>query len=249
MKAESAQAKWNEDMDKLLVQEYRQQASKADMIAAGGKALKRKAWNSILHVFNGRNNINNVVKLQSRWKRLKTDYSDYKWLCEHFSGTGFFGLDDDKWNELDSLSRSKTNMLSRFRHGPFIHYEAIGQICGDSMADGSYIRGTDDEPLFETEQSCVETATDDLETSNGLSLDTAIEDSFNLTATQRRAKLINEAHVNARKRKHVNDELRNDIRKTNSETLKAMSATMNAMLEILQRSVKPSESNENSNSS
>ncbi|KAG9410035.1 hypothetical protein AC1031_018071 [Aphanomyces cochlioides] len=105
MKAESAQAKWNEDMDKLLVQECRQQASKADMIAAGGKALKCKAWDSILHVFNGRNNINNVVKLQSRWTRLKTDYSDYKWLCEHFSGTGFFGLDDDKWNELDSLPR------------------------------------------------------------------------------------------------------------------------------------------------
>ena len=231
----SKSAKWDDKTDSLLIESYKVVVSKPDMIAAGGKSLKSKGWKLILKKFNCTNNITEVNQLQSRWKRMKHDYSDYKWLVENFSGTGFFGLDDAKWAELDSIKRPSNLKLSRFRDSAFEYYDAIGEICGDAIADGKYIRGSRELESTPNKNNQLISEAEINTTEDENNCDDKTQQTTEktvVTAAQKRAKLINEQHKKNRKRKELHDEERMKIKKSNAETLQTMSNTMNMMMQL-----------------
>ncbi|OQR80713.1 hypothetical protein ACHHYP_17281 [Achlya hypogyna] len=65
----------------------------------------------------------------SKWKRLKTEYSDYSYLLG-LSGYGS-GFDN-------------ANQLARFRNNPFAHYDAMAIALGETMATGGDLGPFDD---------------------------------------------------------------------------------------------------------
>ncbi|CAK4257989.1 unnamed protein product [Aphanomyces euteiches] len=66
---------------------------------SGGKNLRMAGWNAILVDFK-EHGITTAAQLQSKWRRLKADWTDYGFL-KNMSGYGE-GLTDEKWNELDA---------------------------------------------------------------------------------------------------------------------------------------------------
>jgi len=93
-------AKWSSQLEVTLISLYREAATSPRLVAAGGKSLKAAGWQTLLpkltHV---ESSIKTKVQLETKWKRLKTDYTDYAQLMG-LSGFGA-GFDDAKWSELD----------------------------------------------------------------------------------------------------------------------------------------------------
>ncbi|CAK4135467.1 unnamed protein product [Aphanomyces euteiches] len=88
-------------------------------------------WNAILVDFK-EHGITTAAQLQSKWRRLKADWTDYGFL-KNMSGYGE-GLTDEKWNELDA-TKGKLK-LSRFKDKPFVHWDTMSAVIGDTMATG-----------------------------------------------------------------------------------------------------------------
>ncbi|CAK4831234.1 unnamed protein product [Aphanomyces euteiches] len=98
---------------------------------SGGKNLRMAGWNAILVDFK-EHGITTAAQLQSKWRRLKADWTDYGFL-KNMSGYGE-GLTDEKWNELDA-TKGKLK-LSRFKDKPFVHWDTMSAVIGDTMATG-----------------------------------------------------------------------------------------------------------------
>ncbi|RHY26828.1 hypothetical protein DYB25_013739 [Aphanomyces astaci] len=209
-------AKWTDKLDAEFVVLYAEAAAKSVYVASGGKQLKSKGWSDLIVRLGGRGNITNASQLQSRWKRLKEDYVDYKWLMLKFSGDGLVGVSEDSWGELDKHPRSMP--LSRFRERPFLHYDAIAEIVGDAMAIGEYIRGI---PTAGAEMAA-----------SGV-FDMSEPDVLSFSVAQKRRKLINDSMKQKRIERDEESAASLAIKQKNSDTLASMCATMQMMTKIL----------------
>jgi hypothetical protein len=93
-------AKWNAELEVTLITLYREAAANPRLVAAGGKNLKAAGWQTVLpKLMHLEPSIKTKAQIETKWKRLKADYSDYAHLVG-LSGFGA-GFDDAKWSELD----------------------------------------------------------------------------------------------------------------------------------------------------
>ncbi len=115
-------------METKFIALFKNVSYQARLVASGGKNLRAAGWRKVLEELNKARNITTIEQLQSKWRRLKSDWVDYYFLC-NLSGFGD-GLDDDKWKELDA--RPGKLKLSRFRFAPFVHFDDMSILIGDS---------------------------------------------------------------------------------------------------------------------
>ena len=73
-------AAWTPILVESFIRKVGEAATRARYVAAGGKNLKAIGWNWVLTELEGSGNLVNITQLQTKWKRLKTDYSDYDFL-------------------------------------------------------------------------------------------------------------------------------------------------------------------------
>ncbi|KAH9124337.1 hypothetical protein LEN26_002973 [Aphanomyces euteiches] len=210
----SKSAKWTDELGAEFSSLYTEVAAKPDCIASGGKQLKSKGWSEILVRLAGKGNLKTTTQLQSRWKRLKEDYTDYKWLMLKFSGDGLVGLSNEAWAELDENPRNLP--MSRFRDRPFRHYDIISDIVGDTMASGESIGGV---PSSCTTPALLQLTEDEtIEAQREVPIESS-SDSMTLIAAQKRKKLINECMKTKRQRKEEENSANLDLKRKNSDTL------------------------------
>ncbi|KAH9094481.1 hypothetical protein LEN26_018309, partial [Aphanomyces euteiches] len=192
-KPPSKSANWNDVLDSEFLRFYADVASRVEFVASGGKQLKSKGWHEILVRMQGKGNIIKSTQLQSRWKRMKEDYIDYRWLLLKFSGDGLVGLSNDAWKELDEHPRA--HPISRFRDRPFIHYNTMAEIVGDVMATGEFLRGMPShDSLSEDPPTTSEGAISNIQTvTNVNDLCSESDTLISLTAAQKRKNLVNES--------------------------------------------------------
>ncbi|KAH9100153.1 hypothetical protein LEN26_016128 [Aphanomyces euteiches] len=128
-------AKWTHELEVKLIALIKEVAAQPRLIASGGKNLRTAGWLQVLERFNGAGGITNIDQLQSKWRRLMADWSDFKFL----TGLSGYGdeFDDSKWTELDE--KPGKLKLSRFRHAPFEHFDTMGSIIGGTVATGEHI--------------------------------------------------------------------------------------------------------------
>ncbi|KAG9414867.1 hypothetical protein AC1031_008281 [Aphanomyces cochlioides] len=126
--------------------------------------------------------VTSIDQLHSTWRRLKVDWADYKYLV-NLSGFGD-EWDSEKWSELDK-NRGKLK-LSRFRDKPFLHYDVMSDIVGDCMATGGNIIATEN---------------DETDVMHG-----------NLSASQKRAKVLDQLKRNRKRKQVQQNEDSKDIR-------------------------------------
>ncbi|CAK4067274.1 unnamed protein product [Aphanomyces euteiches] len=93
-------AKWTHELEVKFIALFKEVAAQPRLIASGGKNSSTAGWLQVLERLNGDGGITNVDQLQSKWRRLKADWSDFFKFLTGLSGYGDeFG--DSKWTELD----------------------------------------------------------------------------------------------------------------------------------------------------
>ncbi|KAH9123435.1 hypothetical protein AeMF1_005569 [Aphanomyces euteiches] len=171
-----------------LIASYTRQARNPRYVASGGKNLRMAGWNAILVDFK-EHGIITAAQLQSKWRRLKADWTDYGFL-KNMSGYGE-GLTDEKWNELDA-TKGKLK-LSRFKDKPFVHWDTMSAVIGDTMASSELISSLDESLANANEVSSAGLCDDDESELSEAQLG-------DLSAAQKRAKVLYQLKKN-RKRK------------------------------------------------
>ncbi|CAK4362399.1 unnamed protein product [Aphanomyces euteiches] len=137
---DKSSASWSDELEIELIVAYKQAIRNPRFVCSGGKNLRSAGLSKVLEDLKEQGAIENAGQLQSKWRRLKTEWLDYNYLVQ-LSGFGD-GFSDEKWEELDRGPRKLK--LSRFRDKPFVHYDAMSNIIGDSMATGEDITSVDD---------------------------------------------------------------------------------------------------------
>ncbi|KAH9113204.1 hypothetical protein LEN26_013182 [Aphanomyces euteiches] len=122
---DKSSASWSDELEIELIVAYKQAIRNPRFVCSGGKNHRSAGWSKVLEDLKGQGAIENA---------------DYNYLVQ-LSGFGD-GFSDEKWEELDRGPRKLK--LSRFRDKPFVHYDAMSNIIGDSMATGEDITSVDD---------------------------------------------------------------------------------------------------------
>ncbi|RHZ11418.1 hypothetical protein DYB31_007287 [Aphanomyces astaci] len=135
-------AKWNLELEIEFIALVRTVERVPRFRAAGGKSLRAEGWRDVLKSMHAwEPSIKSKDQLSNKWKRLKTDYTDYHFLvtCSGY-GDGFL---DVHWLSLDT-ARSRKSTLARFRDVPFEHYDAMAVVVDDALATAGALTGIDD---------------------------------------------------------------------------------------------------------
>ncbi|KAG9410990.1 hypothetical protein AC1031_019021 [Aphanomyces cochlioides] len=207
--SEKSVAVWTTSMEMQLLSAFQKYAAMPKYVAAGGKNLRESGWQCVLKEMQDLG-IDKTSQLESKWRRMKIDFSDLTFLM-NLSGFGE-GFSNDKWEELDQ-SRGKIK-FSRFKDKPFLHYEAMASIIGDTMATGENIRP-------------VAAASNDEETELQQPTTSQNLDHGDLTAAERRAKVLHQLKQNKKKKR---DEAQN---LASNKRLKIMEKLTNSVADLV----------------
>ena len=220
-------AAWTPILVESFIRKVGEAATRARYVAAGGKNLKAIGWNWVLNELEGSGNLVNITQLQTKWKRLKTDYSDYDFL-KGLSGFGD-GFEDAKWAELDE--RPGKLKLSRFRNNPFTYYELFGAVVGDTMATGVNIQGIND-----IAQEFLPTLAnnDDEQSSQESQSDITSDESSqgDLSAAEKRAKILHQLKKNRKRRSLEQNDEANKIRQASYDTMTGIKSSLDMLVRI-----------------
>ncbi|EQC40395.1 hypothetical protein SDRG_02292 [Saprolegnia diclina VS20] len=116
-------ATWSRSLEVEFIAAIRVVARDPRLIATSGKNLRATGWRTVLATLGPHApTLRDIDQLRSKWKRIKSDYTDYGYLLslEQFES----GLTDRRWADLDAEHNGKQR-LSRFRYEPFAHYDEM----------------------------------------------------------------------------------------------------------------------------
>ncbi|KDO21724.1 hypothetical protein SPRG_13140 [Saprolegnia parasitica CBS 223.65] len=221
-------ANWTRALEVALVEAFCKIAKSPQYLVAGGKNLKATGWAIVVKDLTPKEaTIATAQQCVTKWKRLKTDYTDYHFLI-NLAGYEA-GFDDAKWAELD---KGRPNKLSRFRNEPFHHYDAMAVALGDTMATGDEL-GTREDVLGAADPDSSGLEGDDGGDASSESSEEAsdVEPSDQLSQARKRAKVLHELTKNKRK-KTKEDVASKRMKKEVVEALKGINTSLGRLVEL-----------------
>ncbi|ETV76320.1 hypothetical protein H257_09786 [Aphanomyces astaci] len=204
-------AKWNLELEIEFIALVRTVARVPRFRAAGGKSLRAEGWRDVLKGMHAwEPSIKSKDQLSNKWKRLKTDYTDYHFLvtCSGYGG----GFLDVHWS-LDTAPLTGIDDV----------FGGDGGVLGERAGDGN--DGDDAEPPF---ANIDETNERDVDAAN---VDQDLARPGDMASAKRRAAILNKLKQN-RKQKSIDQDDPTHLLRVEATT--AMTKISNSLGDLVQ---------------